>query len=74
MRTHVYIDDDLLEEARNLGGYTTIKAAVNKALAEHVKQLKRQQLLALRGQLHWQGDLDSLRSPRIPDGQRADVG
>ncbi len=64
MRTHIDIDDALLEEARSLGGYTSIKAAVNVALAEHVKQLKRQQLLALRGQLHWQGDLESLRASR----------
>ena len=61
MRTHIDIDDVLLEEARTLGGYTTIKSAVNIALAEHVKQLKRQALLNLRGQLNWQGDLEQLR-------------
>jgi Arc/MetJ family transcription regulator len=66
MRTHIEIDDVLLEQVRTLGGYTTIKAAVNTALAEHVKQLKRQQLLKLRGQLHWQGDLESLRASRSP--------
>ena len=67
MRTHIDIDEVLLEQARTLGGYTTIKTAVNVALAEHVKQLKRQQLLQLRGQLHWQGDLDRLRGLREPD-------
>jgi Arc/MetJ family transcription regulator len=64
MRTHIEIDDALLEEARTLGGYTTIKSAVNVALAEHVKQLKRQALLNLRGQLNWQGDLEVLRGIR----------
>lgn len=64
MRTHIDIDDALLEKARNLGGYRTIKAAINIALAEHVKQLKRQQLLNFRGQFHWQGDLNSLRQFR----------
>jgi Arc/MetJ family transcription regulator len=67
MRTHIEIDDVLIAEARALGGYTTIKAAVNIALSEHVKQLKRQQLLALRGQMHWQGDLDTLRATRDPN-------
>ena len=67
MRTHIEIDDALLEEVRTLGGYSTIKRAVNVALAEHVKQLKRQELLKLRGKLHWQGDLDSLRARREPD-------
>jgi Arc/MetJ family transcription regulator len=64
MRTHVDIDDTLLEEVKTLGGYSTIKSAVNTALAEHIKQLKRQQLLKLRGQFHWQGDLDELRTSR----------
>ncbi len=64
MRTHIDIDDVLLDEARALGGYTTIKMAVNVALVEHVKQLKRQELLRLRGQMHWQGDLDFLRAER----------
>lgn len=64
MRTHIEIDDALLEEARTLGGYTTIKSAVNVALAEHVKQLKRQTLLNLRGQFNWQGDLEVLREMR----------
>ena len=64
MRTHIEIDDALLKEARTLGGYTTIKSAVNVALAEHVKQLKRQALLNLRGQLNWQGDLEQLRGMR----------
>jgi Arc/MetJ family transcription regulator len=64
MRTHVEIDDALLEAARTLGGYATIKSAVNVALAEHVKQLKRQELLKLRGQLNWQGDLEQLRRLR----------
>lgn len=66
MRTHIDIDDGLLEQARALGGYTTIKSVVNIALAEHVKQLKRQELLKLRGQLHWQGDLEQLRDLRDP--------
>jgi Arc/MetJ family transcription regulator len=64
MRTHIEIDDVLLKEARTLGGYATIKSAVNVALAEHVKQLKRQELLKLRGQLNWQGDLEQLRGLR----------
>jgi Arc/MetJ family transcription regulator len=64
MRTHIDIDDALLDQARTLGGYTTIKSVVNIALAEHVKQLKRQELLKLRGTLHWQGDLNQLREPR----------
>lgn len=67
MRTHIDIDDALLEEAKRLGDYRTITATVNAALAEHVKQLKRRQLLNLRGQFNWQGNLDHLRRSRSAD-------
>ncbi|MCG8363059.1 MAG: type II toxin-antitoxin system VapB family antitoxin [Pseudanabaenales cyanobacterium] len=67
MRTHINIDDALLEEAKRLGDYRTITATVNAALAEHVKQLKRRQLINLRGQFNWQGNLDHLRRTRSTD-------
>jgi Arc/MetJ family transcription regulator len=69
MRTHIEIDDALLEQALALGGYPTKKAVVNAALAELIKQLKRQELLQLRGQLRWEGDLDQLRSVRTDDAR-----
>ncbi len=64
MRTHIELDDNLLEQVCALGRFSTKKAAVNTALAEYAKLLKRQQLLALRGQVAWQGDLDRLRANR----------
>ena len=64
MRTHVELDENLLEQVVQLGHFTTKKAAIHAALAEFVKTLKRQQLLALRGQIQWQGDLDRLRDQR----------
>ncbi|MEW5942656.1 MAG: type II toxin-antitoxin system VapB family antitoxin [Pseudomonadota bacterium] len=64
MRTHLELDDTLLEQVRELGHFPTKKAAVNAALAEYAKLLKRQQLLTLRGKVGWQGDLDALRENR----------
>lgn len=64
MRTHIELDDKLLEQVCALGHFTTKKAAVNSALAEYAKLLKRQKLLALRGQVEWQGDLGHLRASR----------
>jgi Arc/MetJ family transcription regulator len=61
MATHIDLDPELLEQAVALGGFTTKKAAVNAALAEYIRASKRQQLLALRGKVPWQGDLDALR-------------
>jgi Arc/MetJ family transcription regulator len=72
MRTHVELDDTLLEQVIRLGGFPTKKAAINAALAELSRALKRRQLLALRGKIRWQGDLDQLRAPRISEA--ADAG
>jgi hypothetical protein len=37
---------------------------VNTALAEYAKLLKRRELLAMRGQVRWEGDLAALRADR----------
>lgn len=64
MRTHIELNNDLLAQVCRLGQFTTKKAAVNAALQEYAKLLKRQQLLALRGKVTWQGDLEQLRTNR----------
>ena len=64
MKTHIDLDEQLLEQVVRLGGFDTKKAAVNTALAEYVKLLKRRELLAMRGQVRWEGDLAALRADR----------
>ena len=64
MRTHVDLDEALLDQVVQLGHFPTKKAAIQAALVEFVKTLKRRELLALRGQMSWQGDLDQLRATR----------
>lgn len=64
MKTHIELDDDLLEQVFELGGFATKKAAVNTALAEYAKLLKRRELLAMRGEVRWEGDLAALRADR----------
>jgi Arc/MetJ family transcription regulator len=64
MRTHIELDGDVLDQVMDLGQFASKKAAVNAALAELSRSLKRRQLLALRGKVAWQGDLEMLRSPR----------
>lgn len=68
MKTHVEVDDELLEEVIRLGAFGTKKAAINAALVELSKALKRRQLLALRGKVRWQGDLEQLRAARTGVG------
>lgn len=71
MKTHVEVDDELLQEVICLGAFGTRKAAINAALVELSRALKRRQLLALRGKARWQGDLDQLRTARTETGGRA---
>ncbi len=64
MYTHVEVDEPTLTQVMALGAFASKKAAINSALAEMAKTLKRRELLAQRGKLPWTGDLDALRAER----------
>ena len=66
MRTNIEIDDALLEESRRLLGTATKRETVDAALREIVDRDRRRQLLALRGQVRWEGDLEESRVGRLP--------
>ncbi len=62
IRTNVVLDQDLIEEALELTGLKTKRAVIEEAL-RLLTQLKRQERVrTLRGRLHWEGDLDALRT------------
>ena len=61
MPMHIDLDESLVKEVIRLGHHPTKKAAVNAALAEYVRLLKRRQLLELRGAVPWEGNLDRMR-------------
>ena len=65
MRTNVEVNETVLQQVQTLGNFSTKKAAIQAALIDYLNVLKRQQLLALRGKVTWQGDLDAMRSDRI---------
>lgn len=65
MRTNVEVDINVLQQVQTLGNFGTKKAAIQAALIDYLNVLKRQQLLALRGKVAWQGDLESLRRDRV---------
>lgn len=67
MRTHVDLDEQLLGQVVQLGAFPSKKAAIQAALTEFITTLKRRQLLELRGQIQWQGDLDQLRATHTDD-------
>jgi Arc/MetJ family transcription regulator len=64
MRTHVELDDEVLDQVMDLGQYPSKKMALNTALVELAKLLKRRQLLELQGAIAWTGDLNALRQSR----------
>ena len=49
MPTNLKIDDQLLDEARKLGGFPSKRATVNSALEEFIQHRKQLELLKLEG-------------------------
>ena len=66
VKTHLDLDEHLLNEAMRRGGHDTKRATVNAALAEYINSCKRLELLALRGKVRWEGNLDQMRKSRVP--------
>ena len=66
MRTNVVIDDELLAEAMRTTGLPTKKAVIEEALRTLVRLKAQAQIRNLRGRLHWEGDLNTLRQSRFP--------
>jgi len=64
MRTHIDLQEDLLNQVLTLGRFNTKKDAVNHALAEYSKILKRKEIIKLQGKIDWEGDLNQLRQNR----------
>ena len=69
MRTNVVIDDTLMAEAMKVTGLPTKKAVIEEALRSLVRMRSQEQIRTLRGQLHWEGDLETLREDRLHDDQ-----
>jgi Arc/MetJ family transcription regulator len=64
MRTNIVIDDQLMRETLRATGLRTKREAVELGLRT-VLRLKRQaEIRKFRGKLHWEGDLDAMRTDR----------
>jgi Arc/MetJ family transcription regulator len=64
MRTTLNIDDDAMREALKSSEGRSKTAVINDALREYARRRRVRGLLALRGRLRWEGDLDRLRERR----------
>lgn len=65
MRTNVVIDEELIDRARALTGIKTKREVIHKALLTLIQLRQQEQVRNLRGKLHWEGDLDDLRTGRF---------
>ncbi len=62
MRTNIVIDDDLMNEAMAVSGGSTKKETVEEALRLLITMRKQAGIRQFRGRLHWEGDLDRMRT------------
>jgi len=65
LRTSIILDDELVERANLLTGIKTKRELIDQALRALIQVHEQSELISLRGQLHWEGDLDALRRHRI---------
>lgn len=61
MRTNIVIDEELMDEAKEVAGTSTMRETVDYALRELVRRRQRQALLDLVGTVEWEGDLSEMR-------------
>jgi Arc/MetJ family transcription regulator len=64
MRTNIIIDDKLMRETLKVTGLKTKREAVELGLTTLLRMGRQQEIRALRGQLHWEGDLNAMRTGR----------
>ena len=65
MKTSVDIDERLVERAMSLTGLKTKTELVNYALSELIRKNEQKQMLNLRGNVSWVGNLDEMREKRF---------
>jgi len=62
MRTNIVIDDALMQAVLEKTGIRTKREAVEEGLKLLLQSTEQvQQIRALRGRIHWEGDLDEMR-------------
>lgn len=62
MRTNIVIDDKLMRDTLRATGVKTKREVVELGLKTLLRLRKQEEIRKLRGKLHWQGDLDSMRT------------
>jgi Arc/MetJ family transcription regulator len=61
IRTNIVLDKQLLDAALQATGIKTRRQLIEHALRELVRHKQQRKLLSLKGNIQWEGDLDTLR-------------
>ena len=64
-RTNIDLDNRLVTEGLRIFKCKSKRELVHLALKELLKSARRKEILKLRGQVKWEGDLDELRRSRL---------
>ena len=65
MPTNLAIDDQLLDQARSVGGFRTKRETVNEALREFIQRRQRLELAKLAGKIAYDSKYDYKRERRV---------
>jgi Arc/MetJ family transcription regulator len=63
-RTNIILDEKLIDETMRLTGIKTIKGVVEFSMREFIRREKQLDALKLKGRIHWDANLDELRTSR----------
>ncbi len=61
-RTNIELDLELINKALKITNLSTIKDVVHYALQETIKMNQRKNLLKLKGNVNWEGNLEDVRA------------
>jgi Arc/MetJ family transcription regulator len=63
-RTNILLDEDLVKAGLKATGLKTRRALVDFALRDLLRRESQKRILRLKGKVHWEGDLGSMRRGR----------
>ena len=63
-RTNVVLEEDLIEAGLELTGLRSCRALIDYALRQLLRRESQKKILELKGKVHWEGDLSSMRQKR----------
>ena len=63
-RTNIVIDEKLVKAGLKETGLKTRRALVDYALRDLLRRESQKRILDLKGRIHWEGDLSSMRNGR----------